>query len=158
MQQSDLDFLMAAVSPAASNHSHGHPNTPTGDGDQPPAHFLAHNPLEQHAAVDFQDLLAEFTLPGNMLSPEAIAARSPPPTGAGAPDEHDHNQARRPRNFNQMSDRRGTPDHGSFGEGQDAFEYRQDNGGAPAAAGGQQHGAGQLAQAIANMEIGRAHV
>ncbi|KAK4703483.1 hypothetical protein P7C70_g2731, partial [Phenoliferia sp. Uapishka_3] len=163
MQQSDLDILMAAVSPSPS-HSHantptsGDPHDPSSAGPSSALHALASFD-QQHSSAEFADLLAEFTLPGNMLSPEAIGARSPTPGQTGGIGHHARLSAGRTLGSGRSG--LGTPEAGAFSEAQDAFEYgrqRLDSTDAlgmhASSPGGaaQEQGGGQLAQAIANMD------
>ncbi|KAL8283859.1 hypothetical protein RQP46_005291 [Phenoliferia psychrophenolica] len=157
--------LSAANSPSA-HHSAAHTPTSehggsTGGGGGAAFSSLQHAFEQQqqgqgqspaNGGGDFADLLAEFTLPGNMLSPEAIAARSPPPTGPALDLLEQQAQ------HNGQHSRRFSTNGQSFGESQDGFDYQSSSHGARhgqqqhQAQGGGGGGAGQLADAIANMD------
>ena len=79
--QNDLDTLMAAAASPASSYAADKAHSALQD-------FLATQPssssFSDQGSADFADLLAEFTLPGNLLSPEQLG-RSPEVTsGSGS--------------------------------------------------------------------------
>ncbi|KAM0755010.1 hypothetical protein T439DRAFT_127192 [Meredithblackwellia eburnea MCA 4105] len=114
------------------------------------------------ASTDFADLLAEFTLPGNMLSPDSQSMRSPEPTADLGTHTGDFAAALQAstylRNATDDQKNRTSSMEQAFGMQQNHPDnmsgYGSDGNSAPAPPSGGAGSKQQLAQAIANMDPG----